>query len=123
MAGRSYARGRWAVGICQRSGRKMLLRDMIADGYYPNLIVDPAYYEPKHPQESLPALEDPVALYRPAPDDDNVSALLILTQGEVGTFWGFGLGGTELEIEPPSIPAAWFEDDFSSYADGELLGE
>ena len=65
---KSYARGRHAVGECARSGRKMLLNNMVSDGYYPNLIVDPAWYDAKHPQESLPALQDPVALHRPAPE-------------------------------------------------------
>ena len=45
----TYAKGKWALGECARSGRKMLLRNMIADGYYPNLIVDPEWYDPKHP--------------------------------------------------------------------------
>jgi len=60
----------------------MLLRNMVADGYYPNLIVDPMWYEPKHPQEALPSLKDPVSLFRPAPDRDNVSALLLLGGAE-----------------------------------------
>ena len=63
-----YAEGKFAVGECARSGRKMLLKDMMADGYYPSLIVDPAWYEPRHPQESLPEIQDPVSLWRPAPE-------------------------------------------------------
>ena len=63
-----YAEGKFAVGECARSGRKMLLKDMMADGYYPSLIVDPAWYEAKHPQESLPEIQDPVSLWRPAPE-------------------------------------------------------
>lgn len=76
--GAAYAKGKWALGECARSGRKMLLRDMIADGYYPNLIVDPEWYEPKHPQESLPSVRDPTALYRPAPERDQIGTLLEL---------------------------------------------
>lgn len=74
----TYASGKWALGECARSGRKMLLRNMIADGYYPNLIVDPHWYEGKHPQESLPSVHDPVTLFRPAPDRDLVSAQINL---------------------------------------------
>ncbi len=74
----TYAKGKWALGECARSGRKMLLRNMIADGYYPNLIVDPEWYEPKHPQESLPSVHDPVTLFRPAPDRDRVGGVLAL---------------------------------------------
>lgn len=63
-----YAKGSRAWGICGRSGRKMLLRDMVFDGRYPNMRVDPAWYEDKHPQEFMPKVEDPTALYRPSPE-------------------------------------------------------
>lgn len=68
MPGQRYARGRRAVGECARSGRKMLLEDMVSDGYYPSLMVDPAWREERHPQERLPEINDPVALYRPSPE-------------------------------------------------------
>lgn len=61
-----YAKGQHAWGICGRSGKKMLLKDMVFDGRYPNMRVDPGWWEDKHPQEFLPKVEDPVALYRPA---------------------------------------------------------
>lgn len=67
MSRQRYAAGKHAVGECARSGRKMLLRDMVSDGYYPNLLVDPAWREEKHPQEYLPKIEDPTSLYRPSP--------------------------------------------------------
>lgn len=76
--GAAYAKGKWAVGECARSGRKMLLRNMIADGYYPNLIVDPEWYEPKHPQESLPSVRDPTSLFRPAPERDQIGRTVLL---------------------------------------------
>ena len=91
-AGQGYARGRWAVAECARSGIKFLLRNAIADGYYPNLIVHPSWYEPKHPQESLPSIKDPVALYRPAPERDK--------------------SGREIRIgSGPGFPGAIFGDD------------
>lgn len=65
---RRYASGKNAVGICARSGRKMLLKDMVSDGQYPNMLVDPDWFEGRHPQELLPKVSDPVGLYRPAPD-------------------------------------------------------
>lgn len=65
---KQYATGRRAWGICGRSGRKMLLKDMVFDGRFPNMRVDPAWYEARHPQETLPRVEDPVALYRPSPE-------------------------------------------------------
>lgn len=62
-----YAPGRKAWGECARSGRRMLLKDMTFDGRFPNLRVDPAWREEKHPQENLPKVSDGIALHRPAP--------------------------------------------------------
>jgi len=110
-AGQGYAKGKYAVGECARSGRKMLLRHMIADGYYPNLIVDPAYYEPKHPQEALPSVKDPTALYRPAPERDRSGSVVRLGRGlgpsedDFGSIsstgpiaFGFQIGAPTIEI-------------------------
>jgi hypothetical protein len=47
----------------------MLLNDMVFDGQFPNMRVDPAWWEPKHPLERLTKMSDPVALWRPAPED------------------------------------------------------
>lgn len=63
-----YARGKRAWGECARSGRRMLLADMVADGYYPDLLVDPNWRDERHPQEHLPGLHDPQTLYRPSPE-------------------------------------------------------
>jgi hypothetical protein len=94
--GSAYAKGKWALGECRRSGRKMLLRNMIADGYYPNLIVDPEWYEPKHPQESLPKVRDPTSLFRPAPDQDKSDATVRLDGKQVAT--GFTLGKVTVDF-------------------------
>lgn len=63
-----YAKGRHAVAECQRSGQKMRYRDLVEDGHIPGLLVHPAWWEPKHPQEIPITVEDPVALHRPAPE-------------------------------------------------------
>lgn len=68
----------------------MLLQDMVSDGYYPSLVVDPAWYEGKHPQESLPEIEDPVALWRPAPERDLSGGTLLFRPGD-GLFTGFAV--------------------------------
>ncbi len=112
------------MGECARSGRKMMLKDMVSDGYYPSLIVDPEWYEGKHPQESLPEIEDPVALWRPAPERDLVGATIDFGAPGVGTDgivgggtgagsdvsqaafaggtlpWGFGVGSVGFSIAP-----------------------
>lgn len=65
---RKYAKGRHAVAECQRSGQKMRYRDLVEDGHIPGLLVHPDWWEPKHPQETPVRVDDPVALYRPAPE-------------------------------------------------------
>lgn len=66
-----FAKGKYAMGICARSGRKMPLKDMVPDGYKPGLMVDPAWRDTKHPAEKPQHLIDGVALKRPAPDVDD----------------------------------------------------
>lgn len=68
MAGRQYAKGRRAVAECQRSGQKMRYRDLVEDGHVAGLLVHPDWWEPKHPQEIPVEVDDPIALYRPAPE-------------------------------------------------------
>ena len=63
---RDYARGDRAWGICKRSGRRMLLKDLVEDDQIPGLLVDPEWYEPRHPQEFPVSLIDPEAIWRPA---------------------------------------------------------
>lgn len=65
----SYASDKHALGECARCGAKMPLKFMLNDGYYPNLIVCASCWEPRHPQESLPNVEDPTTLYRPSPEN------------------------------------------------------
>lgn len=66
----TYARGKSAWGYCARSGKRALLKDLIPDGHYPNLLVLPDWWEPKHPQEKPARVFDPVALRRPSPNRD-----------------------------------------------------
>lgn len=66
--GRKYAKGKRAIAECQRSGQKMLYRDLVEDGHIPGLLVHPDWWEPKHPQEIPPRVDDPIALERPAPE-------------------------------------------------------
>lgn len=63
-----YARGSRAWGICARSGKRLLLRDMVRDPLT-DLLVDPGWAEPPlmRPPEDI---VDGVALERPAPDPD-----------------------------------------------------
>jgi len=65
---KEYAKGRHALAECQRSGQKMLYRDLVEDGHISGLLVHPDWWEPKHPQETPVTVVDPVALWRPAPE-------------------------------------------------------
>lgn len=86
-----FAPGRRAWGECARSGRRMLLKDMTFDGYYPNLRVDPAWREERHPQEQLPKVTDAIALHQPAPPN--------LPQPSTPVLEGELAGGPRVEIE------------------------
>lgn len=63
-----YARGNKALGECARSGKVLLRKDMVEDGQYPGLLVAPDWWEPKHPQETPVDVNDPIAIYKPAPE-------------------------------------------------------
>jgi hypothetical protein len=69
-----YARGRNAIGICERCSHKMLRRLMVYDGQFPDLLVCPDCWDPKHPQEYLTAVTDPVTIYDPTGDPDKFQA-------------------------------------------------
>lgn len=64
----AYAKGRLAWGMCQRCGLRFLLRELVLDGYYPNIRVCHGCYDPPQPQERLAVVSDPVALWKPAVD-------------------------------------------------------
>lgn len=66
-----YARGDRALGECARSGRVMRLNELVHDGLYPNLLVDPAWYEPPYPCRDPRPIIDPIALREPSPRRDS----------------------------------------------------
>lgn len=80
--GTKYARGRRAWGICGRCGGRGFLNEMVFDGHILNMRVHRACFEPQHPQEMLPAMDDPVALWRPSPETFNPPTAPVL-EGEI----------------------------------------
>jgi len=76
---KKYARGHAAWGECGRCGGRALLKELVFDGHMPNLRVHGSCYEPRHPQETLPRMDDPVALYRPAPENLNPPTAPVLS--------------------------------------------
>jgi hypothetical protein len=79
-----YAVGRIAKGQCQRCGLFYLLRELVMDGYYPNIRVCQGCYDPPQPQERLAVISDAVALYKPTPDAVSISPPLLVAQ-QIGT--------------------------------------
>lgn len=109
-----YARGDHAVGECQRSGKKMLRRLMVEDGHIPGLIVAPEWYEPRHPLLDLKHFDDPIALYRPAPENlpgqtveiDLSDAPLAVDLWTPGASYAWAVGDLQVEVEeepPPEL--------------------
>lgn len=93
---RKYAVGAKAWFICQRCGLRGYYRDSVFDGHIANLRVHPECYEPKHPQESLPKVTDPVALWRPSPEWGGVASTLTAVFNEATGF--VDMSWTEAEI-------------------------
>ena len=65
----TYARGKKAVGLCQRCSFKYAYSTLRRDGDT-NLIVCPECYDIEHPAERPIPTKDSTALYRPARDLD-----------------------------------------------------
>lgn len=65
---RRFARGDKAWGECARSGRRMLLKDMVEDPRT-GLLVDPSWAEDPDPLPPANII-DGISLHRPAPSHD-----------------------------------------------------
>lgn len=64
-----YAAGRRALAECQRCSKRVRYQDIVEDGYLKGLLVCSSCYDAPHPQnEPLQDIDDPIALYRPAPE-------------------------------------------------------
>lgn len=76
----AYARGTIAWGACQRCGLRYLLRELVMDGYFPNLRVCAGCYDDPQPQERLAVVSDPVALWKPAIDPVELAVPFLTVQ-------------------------------------------
>lgn len=65
-----------AIGECARSGQKMLLKDMVEDGYYPGTWVHPDWYDGPHPQESLPDIFEDPSINNPSPPNNQENTII-----------------------------------------------
>ena len=75
MAG--YARGKIALGECQRCGFRYRLSQLSSDGQYPGLLVCRPCWSKKNEAEYPVNLTDAIALYHPAPDLDAVNSRVL----------------------------------------------
>lgn len=76
-----YARGSRAWGECARSGKKMLLKNMVEDPLT-HLLVDPAWAEPPLMRPAVDII-DGTALERPAPDLDAIEQGTTIFMGTI----------------------------------------
>lgn len=95
----AYAKGKYAIGMCQRCGEVVKLGQLREDGQN-HLIVCGSCYDIKHPAERPVRTDDAVALRRPAPDLDAEASREIPTAYDMplvdylgwpsGTYFGGG---------------------------------
>lgn len=119
-----YAKGSRAWGECRRSGKRLLLRDMVRDGQFPNMLVAPDWYEPRHPQERLISAGDGVALYNPAPEtggegDEQTFRFPAVDpqtfQAIQNPIWGFTTSDVTTEVTGGAVT---YVDSLCSYTQG-----
>jgi hypothetical protein len=83
-----------ALGICDRSGAKTKLSNLVPDGYTKGLKVLPEWRDTAHPQERPVRTKERIAVTDPSPDTDddggggtcNIASELFAT----GTYFGGG---------------------------------
>ena len=91
----TYASGKHAWGISDRSGVRYRLREMRKE--WTGLLVGPDEYDPKHPQLFPPkAYPDPQALRNPRPEQD------LVEQRNVQWSWDPVGGPPDNGINPPN---------------------
>lgn len=66
--GIAYASGRYALAECQKCGLRVPYLQIVSDGEWRHLRVCSGCFDPRHPQERLKRVSDPIALWRPAPE-------------------------------------------------------
>ena len=98
--GGSYARGTKALAICERCAKKIPYRELRMDGQYPDLKVCDDCWDPKHPQEYLPDVFDPITLWDATgdPEKNDAGGYVTITSPwqfgpNVEMVFGIGAGG------------------------------
>jgi len=95
--------GRNQIAECQRSGKKMLARELVRDGRNPMLLVAPEWADPAHPQERpfIPDGAESKARFPIAPENLKFTAPVVAAVqvgGLVRITW------TQADFGPSSLP-------------------
>ena len=83
-----YAKGKHAIGECQRCGFVYPYLQLRKDGYT-NSLVCASCYDIKHPAEKPVRLSEGIALRRPAPDLDATNSRVLADSRVLGEVLGF----------------------------------
>jgi hypothetical protein len=84
-------------GICQRSGFRYYLDELISDGLYPNILVHPREWEPPERTLDYVPREDEGILENPSPDIDSASHVVSIPayQSDTGkVLYGFNVSAS-----------------------------
>lgn len=98
-----YAQGRIAKGQCQRCGLFYYLRELVMDGYYPNIRVCVGCYDAPQPQERLAVVSDAVALFKPTPDAIAITAPVLVATSDGSNVTLTWSGFNQMPPPPQSI--------------------
>jgi hypothetical protein len=107
--------------------------DLVFDGYMPGLRVCVDCYDPRHPQEFLQDVTDPVALWKPAPDNVQFTApvltcssglaIPVVLNWTVADFQAYTVGGYTVYRAPQStgvfVALATFKNTENLFANGQ----
>ena len=103
--GHTYARGDNAVAHCERCGFKYNRKELLYDGQYRDLLVCGDCWDPKHPQDYLPAMSDPISIRDPRSDQDSATNYTAVKWPPVPEFPGllnsgsYDAGGGEIRLQ------------------------
>ena len=121
--GQKYAPATQAWGLCKRCGLRFLLRNLVFDGYMPELRVCTSCYDPRHPQEYPVNVTDPEALWKCTPDDAAWLSVITATVGsnQISLTWTPPDPSGRARYETYTLLRS-FSPDGITYAAQETLG-
>lgn len=117
-----YAKGKYALGECGRSGKILPLKDMVEDGYIKGMLVSKEYYEAPDPSLHYQPKTDAVALERTAPRADGSDIEIAIPTLNTNTFEKNSAFSISVSLAPAStIILSYDEADFLITEDGDYI--